>query len=387
VLSRGPLFISASSHAELQSFTKHALSTPCVCRTSAVLHPNDTLPWCIAESRRNHAGNAGRGTSRSEPASSQRRPLTDTTQCDKRKESCGQCIRAHLLCPGYHDPSRTIFNDETESVLRKAHVQPPIPASPEKLLAPCIEDRAKELFVSRYVYCKTARFPYMEHFWLARPHHAHLAVCVRAVSLAYLSVELCSPEILQRARQRYSSALRLTNTALQCLQTAKHNATLLTVLLLDLYEKLTQQLVSNSSDNSKHLDGALALLQLSGASQFDDAIRLRLFRQASMSILLRCLRRGDDIPPDLLSLRQSIDAVDQDGQLEGLMIRFVALRGGVRKGELPECEMDAEVKELDDALVQICSRPPRWKFADAIAGHVYNKELFIDLIEATTVAL
>jgi hypothetical protein len=49
--------------------------------------------------------------------------------------------------------------------------------------------------------------------------------------------------------------------------------------------------------------------------------------------------------------------------------------------------MDAEVKELDDALVQICSRPPRWKFADAIAGHVYNKELFIDLIEATTVAL
>ena len=66
------------------------------------------------------------------------------------------------------------------------------------------------------------------------------------------------------------------------------------------------------------------------------------------------------------------------------MIRFVALRGGVRNGELAECEMDAEVKELDDALVQICSRPPRWKFADAIAGHVYTKELFIDLIEATT---
>jgi hypothetical protein len=108
---------------------------------------------------------------------------------------------------------------------------------PETPLASCIEDRANVLFSSQYVYCKTGRFPYMEHFWLARPPHAHLAMCLRAVSLACLSIELCSPEILQMARQRYSLALNLTRAALQCPHIAKHNATLLTVLLLYLYEK------------------------------------------------------------------------------------------------------------------------------------------------------
>jgi hypothetical protein len=227
----------------------------------------------------------------------------------------------------------------------------------------------------------------MEHFWLDRPHHEHLAVGVGAVSLAFLSFELRSYEILHRARRRYSSALRLTNSALQCPQIAKHNATLLTVLLLDLYEKLTQELLGNPLAHSKHLDGALVLLQLSGASQFNDDIRLRLFRQLSMSILLRCLRRGDDIPSDLLLLRQSINAADQDGQLEGLMTRFVILQNGVRKGEWLERGMDAEVKDIDDELVILCSRPPKWKFADAIAGRVQSKELFVELIEATGVVL
>ena len=224
----------------------------------------------------------------------------------------------------------------------------------------------------------------MENFWLARPHSPHLAVCVRAVSLAYMSYELRSPEILQHARQRYGLTLSLTNAALQNPQTAKHNATLLTVLLLDLYEKLTQQLVNNFLDDSKHLDGALALLQLSGKSQFDDDVRLRIFRQVSMAILLRCLRREEDIPPDLLQLRQSVDATDQDGRLEELMLRYVALRGLVRKGELLGDEMNAEVKELDEALIKICARPPRWKFSNAVTGDVHNTDLFIDLIEATT---
>lgn len=239
----------------------------------------------------------------------------------------------------------------------------------------------------QYPYCRTAQFPYMEHFWVDRPRHTHLAMCIRAASLALLSYKLNSPEIHGRARKRYTSALQLTNTALQCPQTAKHNATLQTVLLLDLYEKLTKKLLNQPWDDSKHLDGAIALLQLSGASQFDDSIRLKLFRQTSMSILYRCLMRGEDIPADLLSLRHCVTSTIDDGQLEGLMKRFVALQGDVRKGNLQECEMEAKTKELDEALFKICSRPPKWTFSDAIAGQIYDGAAFIDLIDATSGAL
>lgn len=314
------------------------------------------------------------------------RLLTVMIKCDKRKEQCGQCARAHLICPGYQDPLKIIFNDETESVIRKAQVQSFNLQSPEMLLAPRVEDRAKDFFISQYVFCKTARFPYMEHFWSTRPHHPHLAVSIRAVSLAFFSLVAYSPEILQQARRGYSSALRMTNTALQSPDTAKHNATLLTVLLLDMYEKFIAQLLNDRSDDSKHLDGALAVLKLSGASQFDDPIRLRLFRQVSMTILLRCLRREDDVPLDLILLRQSIDTADQDGRLEDLMVQFVALQGAVRREELLRREIEAKVEDLDAKLVHICFRPPRWKFADAISGRVLPKGLFVELIDASRIA-
>jgi len=291
-------------------------------------------------------------------------------------------MRANLVCPGYQDPSQTIFLHETESTVCKVNKQSPRLPSPEKLMLPPVEDRAKDFFVSRFVYTTTARFPYMEHFWIARPDHTHLAMCVRAVSLAYLSFELHSPEILQRARHRYTSALALTNMALRSMKTAMHNATLLTVILLDMTEKFTQILANEAWDNWRHLNGALALLQLGGASQFDDIIRLRLFRQLSFTILLRCLRAGKDIPPALLTLRQSINADDQDGKLEALVLNFVMLRREVDTGMIQEDEMAVEVGKLDDGLLRICSRRPKWMFVDVIAGNINHKEFVIDLMGA-----
>jgi hypothetical protein len=73
------------------------------------------------------------------------------------------------------------------------------------------------------------------------------------------------PNILHRARQRYCSALLLTNESLKSPHTAKENATLLAVMLLDLFKQLTQQVKHLSlADTSSHLNGALALLQLGG---------------------------------------------------------------------------------------------------------------------------
>lgn len=93
---------------------------------------------------------------------------------------------------------------------------------------------------------------------------------------------------------------------------------------------------------------------------------------------------GHDIPPALLAIRQSVAAADYDGRLDGLMARFVALRSSIRKGELVECEIYDGVKQLDNALVQHCSRPLRWKFADALAGHINDTELFVHLVETAS---
>lgn len=321
---------------------------------------------------------------RGRPSKSCRQCRKRDIKCDKQKASCGQCIRANLPCPGYHDPRTLIFNDQTQTVVRKANGKPPSLARPERPLVLCIEDRAKNLFISDYVYCKTDRLPYMEHFWDTQPPHAHLAAALQAVSIIYLATELCSPEIHQRAIKQYSLALQLTNTALQSPQSVKHNATLLTVLILSMYEKFTRRLVDGSPDEYKHLEGALALLHLSDASQFDDSIRLQLFHHVSMRTLLRCLDCGDGIPANLLSLRQSIDVTNKDSRFHDLVMEFVVLQNAVRKGDMPESEIYVEVKRLDDELVQICTRIPTWKFMDVILGRVDHKELLIHLLEATS---
>lgn len=146
---------------------------------------------------------------------------------------------------------------------------------------------------------------------------------LRAVSLAFLSLELGCNDIQRRARYAYTSALHLTSIVLKSARFATHNATLLTVFLLYLYEKLMGYSAHGASGETKHLNGAIALLQISSASQFGDTIRLGLFRQLTMSIFLRCLRNGDDVPPALLELRQSAGAEDQDGYVENLMLEFV----------------------------------------------------------------
>jgi hypothetical protein len=78
--------------------------------------------------------------------------------------------------------------------------------------------------------------------------------------------ELSSPEILQQARRKYGAALLLTNTALRSPKTATHDTTLLTVLLLDFFEKLASK--HEFSIDSKHMEGAIALVRLHGQEQF-----------------------------------------------------------------------------------------------------------------------
>ena len=62
---------------------------------------------------------------------------------------------------------------------------------------------------------------------------------IDAVSLAYLSHQAYSNVALSTAREKYVSALHMTNKALQSPEVAVKDSTLLASLLLDLFEKFT----------------------------------------------------------------------------------------------------------------------------------------------------
>lgn len=282
--------------------------------------------------------------------------ITNRFQCDKRRDSCGQCLRAKITCPGYHDPKSILFRHETEAVTQKFLKQEK-PAIPPKIVI-SVEERAKQMFLSQYVFGTSPLLGYMQTFYPAGLGDVHLAESVKAVYLAFFSTEVVSPSTLQVARKTYGHALSLTNKALQSSESATKDTMLLTVLLLDLFECLANNGQNSSIEfEMKHIDGALALVRLRGHEQFRGSIGLRMFLQLSRNVFIRCLHREVEVPSELMALRsvaaQFVDTRDPKWRFSNAMIEYARLRGALRIREWSDDENIRFAREIDNYLVDI----------------------------------
>jgi hypothetical protein len=158
----------------------------------------------------------------------------------------------------------------------------------------------------------------MCNFWSPDPQRCpHLTLAIRAVSLAYLSTIHKSAEISQQARKRYVSALSLTSAVIRCPKARKGNDVLMTVIMLDLFENFALQLQElavdkNPSDTlrgiDRHIQGALALVQLAGREQREDDIWKKMFGCLYARIEKQCHRTGAEIPGVWMEIRRSVDS-------------------------------------------------------------------------------
>jgi len=233
----------------------------------------------------------------------------------------------------------------------------------EQLLSFFFKKKAKRLFISHHVFGDSPVLHYMKSFWPPSPNDKYLTFAVRAVSLAYLSSEVRSPDVLQQARKTYGSALALTNKALHSQDIALKNGTLLTVLLLDLFENLTNDEPTSTASATKHLDGALALLKLRGNAQFQDAVSLAMFQHLSSSLIPSCLERGIAIPKVYLRFRSQaarfVDTNDPDWRLSDLMIQLAKLRASLKESKPASTQAIATAQYLDLEFLDINNTMPQ----------------------------
>jgi hypothetical protein len=190
----------------------------------------------------------------------------------------------------------------------------------------------------------------------------HVIFTFKAVSLAYLSNEVQSSSVLQQARKAYSSALALTNQALHSKDIAFKNTTVLTVLLLDFFENLTNDESNSSSPASKHLDGAVTLLKIRGPKQFEDPVSLSMFQHLSSHLIPSCLERGVAIPNDFLRLRKHASRFtstdDLEWRLSDVMVQLAALRDGFKDSNTSNTLTLATAQYLDLELLDIRNAMP-----------------------------
>jgi len=255
-----------------------------------------------------------------------------------------------------------IFRDESAIVAEKEVAR----RLPRSLDIP-VEDKARGFFISHYVTGSSRAFDYIPPFLEPSKVDAHVYASISAVSLAHFSNKEHSPKVLHLARQKYVSALNKTNTALASPESAARDETLLSVLLLDLFEKITRTTPRYFPGWTSHVTGAIALAKLRGTKQFLTPIGIRMFVQLTSTILISCVQQDTSPPAELISLRDQaakyLNVQDPKWRYSALVIQFIRLRRAMKDGALSSTDLIYAAKKIDEDFQSILdTMPPGWKF-------------------------
>lgn len=264
----------------------------------------------------------------------------DHLQCDKDKSGCSQCKRMRIVCPGYPDPLEQNFHDESAQVKRKAQqtymkkalrstdvcnepsrstVSPVLgkrPASlpldldntlrvpPQRRLIPPLEDVALSHFMSSYV--PGSRFGYLLDMYATLGPDVSLPAAIDAASKARLAWEFREPGMMEAARKSYAKALTKTNLALSTPATALQDATLISVLLLSLFETMIWAGTGVPDNWTTHTHGALTLVRLRGKPQLETEVGRQLFTHATNIVSVTSIRLRRRVPKEIIELQTEV---------------------------------------------------------------------------------
>lgn len=127
---------------------------------------------------------------------------------------------------------------------------------------------------------------------------------VGLLSLAQLSA---AQPALDAARKSYGQALRLTNAALRDPAAALKDSTMLSVLVLSVYETMADHPGRRSMAAwQQHINGAAALARSRGLAQFQTKAGVRMFMLQVTNTMISCIQNELPMPTDLIELRERL---------------------------------------------------------------------------------
>lgn len=228
-------------------------------------------------------------------------------------------------------------------------------------ILPSLEDQARSYFFTRYV--PDSHFSYLPSIYAQTELAAPLRSCVQAVAVASFANERSSPNAMRKALQYYSHALRDINQVIQAPTAALLDGTIVSVLLLGLFEALMhshQPKRTNENSSFNHNQGALALLELRGPEILKREMGFQVFIQVSSSIRLSCLQRQQRVPARLMKFHQRalpfLDPENPKVRLFPILDRFIELQARIAEDKLQySLEVVVEAARLDGECQHLMS--------------------------------
>ena len=231
-----------------------------------------------------------------------------------------------------------------------------------------IDDRARNAFFFHYVSGFAKTYDVLKSLYDQSSTDKTLIASVDAVSLAFFSFQFDCVQASHVSRKRYLSALPLVNKALSAPESAASDSTLLAVLLLDLYEKISNNNPRSISSWMSHINGALALVALRKEPLLQDYTGLRLSARLSTNLLISCVSANSPVPPALIKLRSDLEPFlnkeDPKWRISGLVVKYANLKGAVQDGCLCVSDIVTRASDLDSEFeILVKQMPPSWHYS------------------------
>jgi hypothetical protein len=244
--------------------------------------------------------------------------------------------------------------------------------TPTYSLPPTLDERSKAYFYTNSSMW-LRNFDLLGSLYSQSNTDQYLLASMSAVGLAGLSNAIRAPELMLRAQKDYVTALRLTNLALRSPTCVKKDSTLLSVMILSIFETITGTDTKSLSAWTKHINGAAALVKLRGTQQFSTESGQRMFLQIFSSLMLSCIQRTIALPEDIVELRSEaakhLDPTKPGWKLSGVIVDFSIFRAAVRDRKMTSPrEIVEKALELDRRLTEThADLPVEFKFQTVIS--------------------
>lgn len=335
-------------------------------------------------------------------------------KCDQRKPDCMRCEKAKTPCPGFRNLGDVLFRDESARIIQKSritreeiHVLQPM-SSPTLVVqdvvsaypsaSPCptfvpstsiaytfsppINETGARFFFANFA-CDRPHLSEHYHDWMSKLYYEDnpnpaLRAAIEATGMAGVSNIYYAPNFEFQAKIHYGKALLATKQALSNPAESISDVTLMTVILLGLFEFITIESWDQYRSWTAHIEGATSLLQLRGQEQFANERGGQFLSQLRSQILYVCLQHDIAAPQALLDISHDFERSTmgehrkklQPGPLNDICFRILDLRTAIRNGDITSPKAICETAHEIEAELRVWKEnvPPSCSYATINAG-------------------
>ncbi|KAF2731880.1 hypothetical protein EJ04DRAFT_578770 [Polyplosphaeria fusca] len=308
------------------------------------------------------------------------------TKCDLAVPSCSQCMRKGRPCHGYRTEIDRIFVHQTGIVKAKVRqssrdldgTDAPTDGSAMQLLArqpsrlAAVEDEAIHHFFAHY----------NEKFFAAEGQQSHggfdyilpvyekdllsggpVPEIVKASGLAALANMKASPELLTAAKATQVKVLRQLNDQLHDTRTALSDSSILTCIMLGIYENIACESPHATQAMTYHLNGAATLAKLRGPKQFSYGVGSGIFARMRGFLLAHSLQTREPLPKFIRNYLEDdeISQQDFDPEFYRLLARLCEVRSQHKTNGFIDEDMVNEAQSLMDEFAEWQPNISDWK--------------------------